>query len=203
MLELLTVIAIIGIFVGAIGWGIRGGGGAAGLSASQATIASLLSLARGEAAVSGFDAGVVVNTNESKPDRYLRYLVPVRRNGAGWEAMSEGVYLPADCYVIPEAGPLPGTIETGAVWTGRQSTALLDIPNQALNSTTDDSWAGIFFTPQGKVELGCDGNLIVARGRKNSDGSFVWVEPDNVRGLVMTMYGQVRTVNSSEGFDQP
>ena len=202
LLELLTVIAIIGIFVGAIGWGFRGGGDSAGLNGSQATLASLVSLARGEAAVSGFNAGVVVCTDSRNAERYLRYIVPVRWNGSIWEAISDGIHLPAGCYVIPESGPSSGTTEDGAIWTGLTSSALLDIPDQALNSSTVESWAGIFFTPQGKLEIGCDGNVIVARGHRNSTPPppFTWVEPSNVRGLTLTLYGQVRTVSSSSGF---
>ena len=211
LLELIAVMTLIAVFAGVIGFAfMRGGGVTVGLQSAQSTLVGLLTLARGHAATSGREAGVFVATNVGDRESYLRYLVPAVDDGAGgWKALTTGVYLSAGCYVFPYAVPTssstPVAIESGTAvatkWGTLNSAAFGPTTlTAALNSSSATSWSRVIFTPRGTTS---GGQIVLAEGRKNSPGDtvfFVFLNPDNVRGVALSGYGLVRVVNDYEGF---
>jgi prepilin-type N-terminal cleavage/methylation domain-containing protein len=202
LIELLSVIAIIGIFAGLIGLAFRGGGDSTvGLQASQSTIVSMMTLARGQAAVSGRNAAFLVN-NSPASERYRRYVIVVVQNESGnWVALNDGVFLPQGCYVVPQTEPSGAAIETGSNWTGLASNALQTSVSQAFVSATSENWEGVNITARGTTSN--TGDIIVANGRVQAPGSsppFVFLNPDNVRGVNVLSYGTTRLIDNRSGF---
>lgn len=201
LIELLSVIAIIGVFAGVIGLAFRGGGDSTvGLQASQSTIVSMITLARGQAAVSGRNAAFLVN-NSPTSERYRRFVIVVVRDASdNWVALNDGVFLPQGCYVVPQAGP-GIAIETGSNWTGLESEALQTSVSQAFVSATSESWEGVNITARGTT--GDLGRIVVANGRLEPPGTnppFIFLNPDNVRGVQVMSYGTTRLIDNRAGF---
>ncbi|WP_442891001.1 pilus assembly FimT family protein [Congregicoccus parvus] len=207
LIELLAVIAIIAVMSGLVGYLLRGSGTESrGLQTAQSTVASLLTLARSQAAVSGRSAVFLVNNNEANSDRYLRYLVVATLNPDSgiWEPVNEGVTLPHGCYVRrhSSAGNPANEIETGADWSSVFSTALSFSVSQAINGdpASPETWMGIRFSPRGTtIQAGNNPDVVLATGRVNPPGAakpFTWTNPDNVRGVSVSIYGQLTMLNN-------
>jgi prepilin-type N-terminal cleavage/methylation domain-containing protein len=203
LIELLAVIGIIAIFAGVIGIAMRNAGSeTVGLKTAQTTLIGLLNLARSHAAVSGNDAGLFLCTDTDAPDRCNRFLVAAEKIGATWSAIGEGVLLPSGCYVLKNEVPSGAWIETGAVWTPLKSSAFGDANPAVIERTTaDDSWTGVVLSPRGTVAGG--GDLVVCTGRPESPGAtnpVKFTNPDNVRGVSISSYGQITVLNSRQDF---
>jgi type II secretory pathway pseudopilin PulG len=207
LIELLAVIAIIAVMSGLVGYLLRGSGTESrGLQTAQSTVASLLTLARSQAAVSGQNAAFFVHADLAEPERFYRYIAaavwdPTVGTSGAWRAVGEGVTLPAGCFVIPRNGPSADMVEVGANWGGAdevKSTALrLEPPTQSLFLGSSATWVGTSFTPRGTT--GETGDIVVASGRLNAPGAskpFVYTNPDNVRGVSVSQYGQLTMLNN-------
>lgn len=205
LIEILSVVAIIAIMAGIIGYALRGrGSDSYGLQSAQATVASLLTLARDKAALTGRDAAVFVHVDTDNAQRYLRFLIPVVRNEADtdWEAFDAGVYLPQGCYVVSQTAPSGGAIESGATWTNIRSSALGTTATEDFDHGSGESYRGVAFTPRGTAIN--SGKVVMATGRPEIPGSnppFVFTNPDNIRGLSISGYGQLTLLNKTEDFN--
>lgn len=196
---------LIGIFIGVIGYAFfSGGGNTVGLQSAQTTVAGLLSLVRGQAAVTGRNAALFVNNNAANPDRYLRYLVPVIRNEAddGWDALDQGSLLPQGCYVVPFVTPSGSAVESGASWTNLNSSRLVTSETLPLVSSASEPWVGVEFTPRGtpNPSVGVGNRIVLANARPSPPDPLKWMNPRDVRGVVLTPYGIPRLVNDPSDF---
>lgn len=207
LLELIAVMTLISLFAGVIGFAFfRGGGSTIGLQSAQSTVASLLTLVRGQGAVTGRNAALFVNVTAGNRERYLRFLVPAIRNEANttWIPLNEGVFLPQGCFVVPSVAPTGTAIENSEDWSLINSTVLAGPVTIALNSLTSETWSGIVFTPRGTiVPTPSSGNVVVANGRPNPPSAtppFVFVNPKNARGVALSSYGLTRLINDPAGF---
>lgn len=172
-----------------------------GLQASQSTVVSMITLARGQAAVTGRNAAFLVNNNPTS-ERYRRYLIVIVQNESGnWVALNEGVFLPPGCYVLPQTGPSVAATEPGSDWTGLDSSALRTSVSGVFVSGVSEDWEGVNITARGTTSN--TGDIILANGRVDSPGSsppFVFLNPDNVRGVNVLSYGTTRLINDRLGF---
>lgn len=182
-----------------------------GLQASQSTVAGLITLVRGQAAVSGRNAALFVcSDSTSDPDRVLRYLVPVVRNpsGSSWTPLNDGVFLPPGCYVVPYETPTGTAIEDGVSWAGLNSSRLHLTETLAINSALSDEWIGVEFTsfgtPTPSVGSGIGTQIVLANGRRlppGSDPPYQLLNPENVRGVLVSIYGNMILVDSKDAFE--
>jgi len=202
---MLVVISIISIFVGVIGFGFLRGSASStvGLQSAQSSLASLLTQARSQAALTGRSAAVLVGADPDNTDRFCRYLVPVLRNAAGtdWEPLTDGLYLPQGCYVVRSSLPTGDAIEPSANWSGLNSTALAYSVSTAVNSTNTELWVGTQFTYRGTATN--NGQIVIATGRPNTaeaTNPVRFMNPDNVRGVTITAYGAITYINEQTGF---
>lgn len=206
LIELLAVMTLIAIFAGVLGFAfMRGGGATVGLQGAQSSMQGLLTLVRGQAAVSGRNAGLFINVNTNNPDRYLRFVVPVVRNAAdnGWLPLTNGTYLPSGVYIVPSLAPSGPAIEAATDWSGLNSTILAPATSFPLLSSASESWSSIVFTPRGTiVPTPSQGNIVVAAGRPNAPGApvpFTFVNPESVRGIAISVYGLTRLILEADG----
>ena len=73
LLELLVVLAVMGIMMGLIGFSLLGGGGNE-LGAAQRELLGLVQKARSQAALTGKETRLLVSNDSSDEEKYHRYL---------------------------------------------------------------------------------------------------------------------------------
>ena len=118
LLELLIVLAVMGLMMGLVGFSLLGGGGAE-LGSAQRELLGLVQQARSRAALSGSETRLIVNNTEGDLDKYHRYveiLVQDTCSTTGdvkWLVMGEGKYLTDGVYFVPED---KSKSETPAEW---------------------------------------------------------------------------------------
>jgi len=212
LMEMLVVIAIISIFVGAIGYGFLRGSASStvGLQAAQSIVASLLTQVRSHAVLSGRSAALLVhNDPDNLPERDLRFLVPAVRNeaGTGWVPLSSGVFLPEGCRVVVDTSLRTELFASLAAWSDLDSDALEQVGDadgfRQIESNITQDWIAVVFTSIGTttgnrritvapaVALAPDGS---------SNRTFRFMDASHVRGVILSGYGQVRAVNSPADF---
>lgn len=104
LMELLVVLAVMGLMMGAIGFSLLGGGGAE-LGASQRELVGLLQKARTLAAISGTSSRLIVHNDpndEEKFHRYLEVVVKDANSSNQWNVDGEGEFLADGIYFVPE-----------------------------------------------------------------------------------------------------
>ncbi len=128
LVELLVVIAVIGVLAGALGMALRGGDRGPALQAAQASLSGLVSAARAQAALDSTTATIIIWADRSDPETYLRRAAVVTREHINTASTLAGAYsyvirgdlvdLPLGIYFVPgNAGNnLPAKFETTADW---------------------------------------------------------------------------------------
>ncbi len=199
LIEILVVVAIIALFVGIIGAALqRGGGATVGLQAAQTTVVGLLELARSHAALSGNNTALCIASSDTNPERYLRRVVVAENRGGTWVPVSEELTLPDGVYLLPQGGAGTAVVagETWSVVSSVLSPSAVTIP--ALGG---DSWKRIEFTSRGTPTS--SGRLVLGTGRAEPPGSsppLRFTGPDNIRGVQLSVYGQLTLLNRREDF---
>lgn len=118
LLELLIVLAVMGLMMGLIGFSLLGGGGAE-LGAAQRELLGYVQQARSRAAISGSETRLIVNNMEEDIDKYHRYMEIIVQDTCStngevkWLVMGEGKYLTDGVYFVPEE---EGKSEVGSNW---------------------------------------------------------------------------------------
>lgn len=201
LVEVLFTVALVVAFVAGIGLSWRGGGRAAALQAGQATVAGLVAAARGTAAATGRNTALVAQAAADPADGTLRRLVVATRNAtdSAWEPVDAWVELPAGVALLPPLVPEGVAVRPEEDWTGLRSRAL---------STATDVCDGVtchllVFTPRGTVNALGGGPLIVAPVVALPPGAgapWRYEQPEAVRGVIVSSYGQVTWVGTREGF---
>lgn len=103
LLELLIVLAIMGVMMGIVSFGLMGGGGAE-LGAAQRELLGLINNARTQAALNGRDTRLIVNDDGSDLEKFHRYVEIVTRDANSseeWLVQGEGRFLPEGIYFVP------------------------------------------------------------------------------------------------------
>ena len=118
LLELLIVLAVMGLMMGLVGFSLLGGGGAE-LGAAQRELLGMVQQARTRAALTGSETRLIVNNNEDDEEKYHRYMEVIvldtcATNGEKkWLVVGEGKYLTDGVYFVPSD---EGKSETTAEW---------------------------------------------------------------------------------------
>ncbi len=118
LLELLIVLAVMGLMMGLVGFSLLGGGGAE-LGAAQRELLGMVQQARTRAALSGSETRLIVNNVNDDEDKYHRYMEIIVQDTCAttgeekWLVMGEGKYLTDGVYFVPED---EGLSETPSDW---------------------------------------------------------------------------------------
>lgn len=200
LLELLVVIAMIAALAGGVAMMGRGGGRAVALRTAQATLAASLAAARGQAALRGTNAGLLVQVDATVPAWSYRRAVVAWENPADgtWQPVDAWVEFPAGVALLPTAIPSGDAIEPGADWSGLRSYAL----GTTVVRCDEVDCLVVRFTPRGTV-VGLGGDLVLAPATLQPPGSAAplrYEQPDAVRGLALSSYGLVTPIESRSGF---
>jgi prepilin-type N-terminal cleavage/methylation domain-containing protein len=149
LIELMVVVALIGILAAVIGFSLSGGSQAAALDNAQRNLLAMVQAAKANAVLEGAPARLIVyaDTNpipasdvDTVVPKILRYygVIYSSTNAKGnitWTAANEGAYLPSGIYFVPAqesnfigSGSLPPKTGSGAttpntLTTGQKDTA--------------------------------------------------------------------------------
>lgn len=199
LVELLAVLAVIGVFVGMIGFAfMEGGSSSLGLQSAQTTLVSLLNLARSHAAMSGNDTGVFLQIAEGTAgarDTAHRMFVVAEEVGSTWRAIDAPVRLPTGCYALKNEVP------TG--WPSYLDSSAFPPSNTEVIEGTESElrWAGVIYSPRGSVST--QGRIVLCTGRPlppNESEPVEFTDPVNVCGVRIYHSGLVRVIDGQNGF---
>lgn len=213
LVELLVVIALIGVLAAGLGLAISGGGDrGAALQNAQSTINSLLSGARAQAALSQNDAKLFLNVTAPSattgvPDGFLREFRIARLDSGTnqWIVTGEGVTLPRGVAFVPPSTLASGYSLEGGAWDNRRSTAFAaattDLREKAGGAILPGSYREVIgFTPRGTLAGGTADPLIVLSPVETGAAGVTFKNPDFVRGARLSNYGVAALVNEAAGF---
>ena len=206
LIELLVVIGLIALMAGGIGVALRSGGSDSGvaLQSSQSIITSLLSAARGQAALNGRAAAVMVMATDSDADTYLRVCAIAVRNEADteWRLTGSLITLPRGIYFLPPVAPSGALVDTGNSFASTvRSSALSPVTQQIVGQTGD--WYHLKYTPTGTVSPS-GGYFVLSVASPQPPGvtpSIKFTNSNNVRGVSVSKYGIAIQMNESSSFN--
>jgi prepilin-type N-terminal cleavage/methylation domain-containing protein len=210
LIELLVVIGLIAVLAGGIGLSLGGGDKSNGLKNAQNIISSLLSGARGQAALSQTDAALVVNVTTTD-DNFLRELRIVKKNtGNQWIVAGNPVFLDKGVYLVPSQAsglPLANVLfdTANGAWTDLYSTAYdtadigpLFYDDLGQNQVSSSKYRILrSFTSLGTTT---DGKIILSSAELTGPNQLKFNNPNNVRGVKISKYGVTTLINEAEGF---
>ena len=105
LMELLVVLAVMGVMMGLVGFSLLGGGGNE-LGAAQRELLGLVQKARAQAALSGQETRLIVANNPEEEEKYNRYVEIISEDANesdSWVVAGEGKYLTDRVYLVPSS----------------------------------------------------------------------------------------------------
>ena len=205
LIELLVVIGIIVLLIGALGLALRGGGGNVALQSAQGTLSSLIAATRSHAALSQSTAMLVVDADPAS-DGFLHTLHIAVQTAGGWNFVGDAV-LPSGAYLVPGTPSIPGadcTPEDHSVWpVKRVSTVGAPANLVVVSGGQSGSYIAttFSFTSAGTLATNGGDKLVLGTARRTSAITLVFDQPAQVRGVILSVYGAPILINNATGFD--
>lgn len=208
LIEIMSVLAVIIILIGAVGFALRDNAGSS-LTSAQNTLGSLIGQARAQAAVNQTEARLMIYGVRGSDERYLRLLqvfIASPQGSTTWAPVGSPVYLPRGVYLVPPT--TTGLLATGVTWLTNPAPVSTfgtgPNPNQ-LTGTAFNGANTVFF-----VEFKADGSinptpnpyikLAVTTGAIGTNSLPAFNNQFAVRGILIRPNGAVSYVNSADGF---
>lgn len=213
LIELLVVIGLIAVLAGGIGLAFSGGDKSNALQGAQGTLQSLVSAARGQAALNGGNAALFVNvdTTPFNADKVLRTFVIAKyvqptSGTAYWQVIGDEIALPAGTYLVPDgvSGLNGVTFENESAY--KKTKDFKATPTTQLKYSAADNYPGnyamvIEVNAQGKkTNSGAGGQLVLSSAEITGANSLIFKNPDLVRGALVSSYGVLTPINDESGF---
>ena len=208
LLELLVVIAVIGILLGFLGLNLTGGGAAA-MGAAQRTVGSLLQQTRIQAIMNGVEARLLLFEDPEDEERYHRFLRVVVMKDGEWAPVGEGVYLPDGVYVVPQETDEEGGYSFADVailgseesWDEDAYSTLEGQETIGFGTNPDRPYAYVEFTARGTTKKVSTIALSVAEPQPGASGmKYRFANPGDVVGLRTRRYGSYVLLSSIHDF---
>lgn len=175
LVEVMVVVAIVALLLAIAGTMLgRNDTGTATRSAAR-DLRLVVESAQARALSSGNEVAVLVANDSSDPDRFLRFVLVVERadvsaNGTGgtWQALGNGIFLPASAFYYPQVSHNETFESDGASFSPFGTASAL----KGYNNPS--KWIGLTFNSQGQpmVRGGNAGNpfMIVGTGETGTSG---------------------------------
>lgn len=158
LVEMLAVIAIIGILGAMIGVAFSGGGSStAALGNAQRIVSGIFQAARSHAVMKGVETAVIIYKEQegggtkTDSEKYLRFFGIVYRDGATWRPLNRGTYLPKGVYFVPPDGSVFGNIHSSD--DSQQDISSLAFPLQ-VTGAEPNAWYAYRFDARGNLQDG-------------------------------------------------
>ncbi len=199
LLEVLLVVALVAMTAVEIGSALRHPDESLALQSAQAMVCSLLSTARGQAALTQQNARLVIAADPGDSENFLRCLQVVGQDpgdSANWLADANVSRLPAGVYVVP---PAPAAVPGNPAWpSSRRSTGLPSTTqSMMINGAASESSYYVQFTPRGTTG---GGYLLLSVGHFIAGSSAPVLsldDADNVRGILLRSSGALTVLNDA------
>lgn len=205
LIELLVVISIIALLAGVVGMALKDGNPGASLRSAQSTLVSMVSVARGQAALNQSDARLLVYASSSTTDdmdkeRYLRYVRVVVDKSGTWTPVGEAVMLPEGAYVVPPTAPTGTLVESGVTWS---ADGVVPVSGFSVSSPwtlpyDSKTYYYINFKSVGTID-GANVRIAVGSAKRDANGPK-FDNPDDVRGFLIRSMGNVTLLNDTASF---
>ena len=207
-MELLIVLAIMGVMMGLVGFSILGGGGNE-LGAAQRQLLGMVQKARTQAALSGLETRLLINSDTDNQDRYHRYVEIVYRDeneSESWVVAGEGKFLTDRIYFVPASDdsssqPDGWRSDAYSTWSNKEREPFeLDAAfkgkrkeggSENFNYVEFDS-AGNLVCQEDSSGILLPPKLVLAVGEPNpgSDDSLIrFNDPSAIAGILMRQFG--------------
>lgn len=211
LIELLVVIGLIAVLAGGIGLSLGKGDRGTSLRTAQATIASLLSGARAQAALNQTNAAIFVNADPASENFLREFRIAVETSTNNWRAKGDPIMLPRGLYLVPAKGVFAspgevqfnGTWDSGSTWSLYPSTNTYNSTDRRLKDSADNDISTdayhrlVNLSVRGTTSAG---KIVVAIAEPQPDGSIRYDYPDLVRGMLVSTYGVASFINEAEAF---
>lgn len=208
LIELLVVIGIIAVLAGGIGVALRDGNPDSAVRSAQGVVNSVLSSARGQAALKQGYAKIIVQADKDK-DNFLRLIrvvtSPDNLTSSTWTQVGPDVILPTGVYVVPN-GTVAGVTPAG---TGRRSTffgppaavsGITDVSSSWLSSVYVINSLGMLVATSSNVAVTNPGNIVLGPGHGSGPAGVALDNYEALRGVVVSRYGIANLVNDAASF---
>lgn len=220
-MELLIVLAIMGVMMGLVGFSILGGGGNE-LGAAQRQLLGMVQKARTQAALSGLETRLLINSDTDNQDRYHRYVEIVYRDeneSESWVVAGEGKFLTDRIYFVPASDdsssqPDGWRSDAYSIWSNKESEPFeLDAAfkgkrkeggSESFNYVEFDS-AGNLVCQEDSSGILLPPKLVLAVGEPNpgtDDRLIRFNDPSAIAGILMRQFGGLAVLDVND-FELP
>jgi len=216
-MELMIVLAVMGVMMGMIGFSLSGGGGAA-LQASQRQLLGLVQQTRAKAALYGRPARLIVSNedeNEDKSYRYMEIIVQDVNDPDQWVVQGEGKYLEDGVYLLPQDDSNVVTPDNWSdlaysVWSHDQQSPIKfkDALKGVREIGGSKSFSYLEFNSDGNLVCSHEGDsytnsyprLVLANGSPSpgSDKFLRFDDVNSVVGILLRKFGGIAVLDSSD-----
>lgn len=222
LVELLVVLAVMGLMMGVIGFSLLGGGGAE-LGASQRELVAMLQKARTKAALAGSATRLIINNDPEDLEKFHRYMEIViedTNESEQWIVEGEGKFLADGIYFVPQ---MKSQSDRNEDWSNDAFTRWSH--NEGEDFQLNDSFRGIRKEEQGTsfcyLEFDGSGNLVcpsvnssstptppllvIANGSPNPqdpNAPLRFDDPNSIAGILMRRFGGFAILEKTD-FDPP
>lgn len=217
LMELLIVLAVMGVMMGMIGFSLSGGGGAA-LQASQRQLLGLVQQTRAKAALYGRPARLIVSNDEENEDKFYRYMEIIVQDvneTDQWVIQGEGKYLEDGVYLLPQDDSMVGTPDNWSdlaysVWSHDPQNSIMfkDTFKGVREIGGSKSFSYLEFNSEGNLVCSHEGDsyttsypmLVLANGSPSpgSDKFLRFDDVNSVVGILLRKFGGIAVLDSSD-----
>lgn len=186
LIEMLVVISIITIMLSAGAIGLKNLSQTGGVSAAVPIAESIFAQARQSAIGKGAKARVLINSDVSDQEKYLRYMLVAyewedESGDTRWVTESRGTYLPQGVFFSQKF-----SYESHADSSGSLEEESMDIygsiDNPSVNSTLSTSYFYYEFNAEGNM-LTPGASFVINTGRKAPDQKYPRVTNSSINGF--------------------
>ena len=208
LMELLVVLAVMGVMMGLIGFSLLGGGGNE-LGAAQRELLGLIQKTRAQAALTGRETRLLIYNDPRDEDKYHRYIEIVTQesnNTGNWVVAGEGTFLTDGVYLVPSDESLSFQADDWredafSIWSHDEyEDLLLSPPFKGVRSEGGaESFtymafneAGNLICPEGDTGVPQTPKLVLAVGEPNpadEEKALRFNDPNSIAGILMRRFG--------------
>ncbi|MEC8779324.1 MAG: prepilin-type N-terminal cleavage/methylation domain-containing protein [Verrucomicrobiota bacterium] len=217
LMELMIVLAVMGVMMGMIGFSLSGGGGAA-LQASQRQLLGLVQQTRAKAALYGRPARLIVSNDEQDEEKFYRCLEIVVQDANEtnqWVVQGEEKYLEDGVYLLPYddskvATPDDWSDLAYSVWSHDEqgSMKLKDSFKGVRTEGGGQAFSYLEFNAEGNLVCPHEGDsstpsypmLVLANGSPSpgSDKLLRFDDVNSVSGILLRRFGGFAVLDSRD-----
>ena len=208
MLELLVVLAVMGVMMGLIGFSLSGGGSNE-IGVAQRELLGMIHKARTQAALTGQETRLLVSNEAEDKEKYHRYIEIVYRDENqtdSWKVAGDGKFLTKGVYFVPSSEnssirPDGWRSDAFSIWSNHDNEPF-ELSNLFKGKRTEngpDSFQYIAFNSDGNLICKDDGTgilllpkLVLGIGEPNpgnADQIIRFINANSIAGILLRQFG--------------